>query len=151
MGSHVVDDYTCVTGRQRRRTCGGTVRTGPHRWVQAIFGATLIAFSLMPALGWEPPPVRPAAEALQQALFASGYIIPVVLVVYFAVGLSWLLDRFVPLAAIVLFPVSLNIVLFHSMLNRTPFSLTAAFGLFAVNLFMLYSSRAAYRPLLAAR
>jgi hypothetical protein len=46
---------------------------------------------------------------MQEALFSSSYAIPVILVVYFAVGLSWLLDR------------------------------------------MLYSSRAAYRPLLAAR
>ena len=85
---------------------------------------------------------------MQDAIVSSGYIIPVILIVYFSVGISWLLGQFVALSAIVLFPISLNIVLFHLVLNRAPFGLAAAFFLLVVNLYMLFRSRGAYRQLL---
>jgi putative oxidoreductase len=124
------------------------MRIGPKRIVQAVFGGILIAFSLTPLFGWEPPPVQPGAQLMQEALLSSGYIIPIILIVYFLVGISWIANRFVPLSAVVLFPISLNILLFHWVLNRTAFSLVAATLLFAVNLYMLYQSRRAYSSLL---
>ena len=127
---------------------GNPMRIGPQRIIQAVLGAILIAFSLMPLFGWEPPPVRPGAQLMQEAIFSSGYIIPIILIVYVLVGISWIANLFVPLSAVVLFPISLNIFLFHWVLNRTAFSLVAATLLFAVNLCMLYQSRRAYRALL---
>ena len=124
------------------------MRIGPERIIQALLGAILIAFSLTPLFGWEPPPVQPGAQLMQEALLSSGYIIPIILVVYFLVGTSWIANLFVPLSAVVLFPISLNILLFHWVLNRTAFSLAAATLLFAVNLYMLYQSRRAYSALL---
>ena len=121
---------------------------GPNRIVQSIFGLVLITFSLMPVFGWEPPPVSSAAQPMQQAILSAGYIIPLILVVYFLVGLSWLLGQFVALSAVVLFPITLNIVLFHSLLNRAPFGLVAAFLLLSINLYMLFERRASYRQVL---
>jgi hypothetical protein len=90
----------------------------PHRIIQSLFGAVLITFALIPLFGWEPPPVTSEAELMQEAILSSGYIIPVILIVYLEAGLSWLFGQFVALSAVLLFPISLNIVLFHSILNR---------------------------------
>ena len=127
------------------------MRIGLNRIAQALFGAILVGFSLMPLFGWEPPSVQPQAQPMQEALLSSGYIIPVILIVYFVVGISWISNLFVPLSSVVLFPISFNILLFHWTLNRTPFSLTAASLLGAVNLYMLYQCRLAYGPMLKLR
>lgn len=120
----------------------------PHRVAQFIFGAMLIMFSLMPLFGWEPPPVRDEARQMQEAILSSGYVIPVILIVYFSAGLSWVFDRYVALSAIVLFPISVNIELFHFVLNRSAFGLVVGSVLLAVNLYMLYRNRSAYERLL---
>ena len=122
-----------------------------HRIVQGIFGLILIAFSLTPIFGWEPPPVEPGAESMRDALFESGYLIPIILIVYFLVGVSWLFDRFVPLTAIVLFPISLNILLFHALVNQAPFGLIVATALICANVYMLVRNVSSYRQLLQAR
>ena len=123
----------------------------PKRFLQLIFGATLIAFCLMPLFGWEPPPVRDEARPMQEAIASSGYIIPLILIVYLLVGLSWVFQRYVALSAVVLFPISLNIVLFHSVLSRSAFGLVVAWALLAVNIYMLFLSRSAYERLLDRR
>jgi putative oxidoreductase len=105
----------------------------------------------MGIFGWEPPPVLPGAEAFQNAILGSGYVIPVVLLVYFLTGVSFLANRFVALGSIALFPVSLNILLFHVTLNPTPRSVSFASVLFLANVYMLFRSRAAYRLLLNAK
>jgi hypothetical protein len=127
------------------------MRLKAHSIFQALFGVVLLIWVAMGILGWEPPPVLAKAEPLRNAIFASGYVIPAILVVYFLSGASFVSNRFVPLASIILFPVSLNILLFHAMLNPTPRSLTIASALFAANIYMLFHARAAFRPLLQAK
>lgn len=123
----------------------------PHTIFQAIFGLVLLAFVGMGVFGWEPPEVLPAAVPLRDAIFGSGYLIPVILLVYLVSGLTFLTNRFVALGSIALFPVSLNILLFHSILNRQPPSVGIASALFLANVWMLFRSRAAYRDVLAPR
>jgi hypothetical protein len=100
--------------------------------------------------GWKPPPVAPGAEDLRDAIFASGYLIPVVLFVYFLSGFSFLTNRYVALGSFILFPVSLNILLFHLMMNPNPRSISIAAALFLANLFMLWQHRSAFSELLKA-
>jgi len=59
------------------------------------------------------------------------------------------LNRFAALAAIVLFPVSFIILLFHTVLEAG--QLPAALLLFVINSFMLWYCREAYAPLLRPR
>lgn len=127
------------------------MRLKPHTVFQALFGAVLLIFVAMGVFGWRPPPVLPRAEAFQNAILGSGYVIPVILLVYFLTGLSFLANRFVALGSLVWFPVSLNILLFHVTLNPTPRSVTIASVLFLANVYMLFRSRAAYRLLLRAK
>lgn len=116
-----------------------------------LFGAVLLYWSSLGLTGWEPPPVHDKAVALRDAIFASGYLIPAVLVVYFLVGISFLANRLVPLSAVVLFPVSLNILLFHSFVNPNPRSLSIAGALTIANTIMLFQHRTAFCELLKVR
>jgi putative oxidoreductase len=123
----------------------------PHIVFQALFGIVLLAFVAMGVFGWQPPPVLPEAEPFRDAILGSGYVIPAILLVYFLTGISFLTNRFVPLGAVVLFPVSLNILLFHLTLNPGLRSIGMASALFLANAYMLYRSRAAYGPLFHAK
>ncbi len=105
----------------------------------------------MGVFGWEPPRVSHGAESLRDAIFESGYIIPSVLFVYFVVGAAYLLNRFVPLASVLLFPVSLNILMFHTFMNPNARSLSIAGALFAANCAMIVCHRTAYLPVLKAK
>ena len=118
---------------------------------RVVFGAVLLYWVGLGLTGWEPPPVAEDAIMLRDAIFASGYLIPAVLVVYFLVGVSFLTNRFVPLGSTILFPVSLNILLFHSFVNPNPRSLSIAGALFIANSIMLYQHRSAFHELLRAQ
>lgn len=122
-----------------------------HRAFQILFGVVLMIWVSLGISGWIPPPVLPRAEPLRDAIFASGYIIPSVLLVYFLAGAAFLANRLVPLGAVVLFPVSLNILMFHTLMNPTPQSLTIASALFLANCYMLFHCRVAYRGMLQWR
>lgn len=118
---------------------------------RTLFGLMLLAWVGMGLSGWQPPPVAPEAEALRDALFGSGYIIPAVLIAYLLVGICYVSGSYVALASVVLLPVSLNILMFHAFLNPNPRSLTIAGLLFAANLGMLWLHRGAFEELLKAR
>lgn len=113
-----------------------------------LFGTVLMLWVGMGLFGWEPPPVASEAESLRDAIFESGYIIHTVLFVYFVAGTAYLLNRFVPLASVLLFPVSLNILLFHAFMNPNVRSLSIAGALLAANCVMIFRHRTAYLPML---
>jgi hypothetical protein len=79
---------------------------------------------------------------------ASGYIMPLVKSIEIASGLALLSNRFVPLALTLLAPIIVNIVAFH-------FLLAPSYGLptviLALELYLAYSYRAAFLPMLRAR
>lgn len=115
-----------------------------------LFGVVLMLWVGMGIFGWQPPPVAGGAENLRDAIFESGYIIPSVLIVYFVVGAAYLLNRYVALTSVLLFPVSLNILMFHLFMNPNPRSLSIASALFIANIVMLVRHRRAYLPVLSA-
>lgn len=113
---------------------------------QRAFGVLLIVFVGMYLFGWEPPRVASRAQPLWEAIIGAGYIMPVVILTYGISGVAFLLNRFAPLAAVLLAPVSINILLFHSFLN--PSSIPFAGGFFICNALVLYIHRQAFRFLL---
>jgi hypothetical protein len=115
-----------------------------------IFGLVLLIWVWLGVSGWQPPPVSPEAEQFRAALFDSPYLLPAIVIVYFSVGLAYLTNRYVALASVLLFPISLNILLFHAFLNANPRSLAISGALFLANCIMLYSSRLSYRAALRA-
>lgn len=113
-----------------------------------LFGGTLMIWVGMGIFGWEPPSVADRAEAFHDAIFQSGYMIPSVLSVYFIAGVAFLFNRFVPLAAVLLLPVSLNILMFHAFMNPNVRSLSIAGALFAANCVMIFRYRNVFLPIL---
>jgi len=76
-----------------------------------IFGANKFA-GFMPA-----PEMSEKAGAFMGALVESGYIFPILGIVYIIIGLLLVTNKYVPLALTMLVPISINIVAFHLFLD----------------------------------
>jgi hypothetical protein len=87
---------------------------------------------------WTPPFCKHSADVIHGTT-----------AIFLITRISFLIDRYAALSAIVLFPVTLNILLFHTFLEGG--GLPAAVVFFAVNCFMLWFWREAYVPLLRPR
>lgn len=101
-------------------------------------------FNLMPQ-----PELAENAKLFIVGLDSSRYIMPVVKVIELLCAVSFLTGRFVPLTAVVIFPININILLFHSLL--APDSLLIPIFLFLGNLLLAYYYRKSYEPLVLAR
>lgn len=106
--------------------------------------ALVFFFNLMPA-----QPMSEGATLFMTGMVASVYLLPVVKVVELLCGLAFLSGRFVPLATVVIFPITLNILLFHVFLG--PEGLAVPVFLFLGNLFLAYAYRKSYEPLVMAK
>lgn len=113
---------------------------------QRLFGILLIVFVGMYLFGWETPRVASEAQPLWDAIIGAGYLMPVVMLTYGISGVAFILNRFAPLAAVLLAPVSTNILLFHAFLN--PSSIPFAGGFFVCNALVLIIHRQSYGSLL---
>jgi uncharacterized membrane protein YphA (DoxX/SURF4 family) len=96
-----------------------------------------------------PQPMSEGATLFVTGMVASVYLFPVIKVLEIIVGLAFVFGRFVPLATVVIFPIVLNIVLFHAFL--APDGMAAPIFLLAGNLFLAYVYRKNYETLVAAK
>ncbi|MGO8970967.1 MAG: DoxX family membrane protein [Myxococcaceae bacterium] len=100
-----------------------------------------------------PPPapgsLPPGALAFAGALFATGYFYPLLKAVETLSGLLLLSGRFVPLALTALAPIVVNILFFHAFLH--PAGLPLAVAVLVLEVFLAWSYRDAFVPLLKAR
>jgi len=96
-----------------------------------------------------PPPPPPAALNFVSALFATGYMIPLIKGTEVIAGLLLLGNRFVPLALALLAPVVVNILAYHLFL--APAGLIVPLALLAAELVLAWSYRDAFAPMLRAR
>jgi uncharacterized membrane protein YphA (DoxX/SURF4 family) len=117
-----------------------------------VLGLPLIASGLMITLNRLPKPEKPlapAAQAFSDALVNTGYMMPLIGVTLLVVGLLLVANRFVPLALAFFAPFIVNSLLFHSCLEHT--GLPPAIVFAALELYLAWSYRSAYRSMLAAR
>jgi hypothetical protein len=115
-----------------------------------ILGLAFSVFGLNGFLGFLPQPEHPgAAGAFLGALAATGYMFPLIKGTELVAGLLLLGDRFVPLALTLLAPILVNIVAFHLVLDSSGLGIVAL--LLAAELFLAWSYRGAFLPMLAAR
>jgi hypothetical protein len=82
------------------------------------------------------------------ALAAAGYFFPMLKITEIAVGVAILTNRFVPLALVVLAPITVNIVAFHYL---APDGLPLALVIVALQGGLAWHYRSAYRLLLTAK
>ncbi len=120
---------------------------------RVLLGLVFFTFGLDGFLHFVPQPdpstMPPASVAFGAALVATGYMFPLIKGTEVLVGALLLANRFVPLALVLLAPVLVNIVLFSAFL--APAGVGMGIVLVALQLFLAFTHRHAYRPLLTAR
>ena len=81
--------------------------------------------------------------AFKAALMSVGYFYPMIKSIQIVGGLSLLLNRYAPFFAVVLFPISVNVFLYHTIL--VPSGWLMGLLLIVPNLFLGYAYRNYYR------
>lgn len=95
------------------------------------------------------PPVQGNLKIFMEGLTASVYLLPLVKATELICAIAFLTGRYVTLAAVVLFPVIINILLVHSFLE--PSGIPVAVALLLGDLFIAYYYRQNYVTLFNAR
>jgi hypothetical protein len=107
-----------------------------------FFGIANAVFHLVPQ-----PPLPAAALTFMGGLFSAPYFFALLKGTELLVALALLSNRFVPLALVVLAPITVNIVLFHFVLAPAGAPLAAI--LLVLHLATAWSRRENYRTVLA--
>ena len=118
---------------------------------RTLMGLIFFVFGLDGFLHVIPAPdsVPAGAAAFGGALLNTGYMFPLIKGTEVVAGALLLANRYVPLALAVIAPVVVNIVAFHAFL--APSGLVLAAVVMALEVYLAWTRRDAYRPMLAAR
>ena len=115
-----------------------------------FLGLVFTVFGLNFFLHFMPmPPAPPRAAAFAGALFASGYLFPLLKATEVVAGLLLLGGLLVPLSLAVLAPIIINIIGFHLFLE--PSGLPIPLLVLAAELYLAWSYRSAFAPMLHLR
>lgn len=118
--------------------------------IRLLFAVNFIINGLNPFLHfYELPSPSKAAAAFGSALLQTGYLFLIVKIVEILVGVLLLLNRLVPLSLILIFPISLNIFLFNTILE--PAAAGIGILVLALNLYLCVAYRKYYKPLLTVK
>jgi len=113
-------------------------------------GLVFVLFGLNKLLPFLPqPPISGPPAQFFGALFATGYMIPLVALTEIAGGLMLVSGRFVPLGLTLLAPVVVNIVAFHLFL--APAGLGMPVVVLAMEVYLAWAYRDAFAPMLRMR
>ena len=117
-----------------------------------LMGLPLLVFGLNMFFNFIPQPKTPMAEgamAFAGALFKSGYMMQLIGTTQMIGGAMLVSNRFVPLALALFAPFMVNSIAFHVFLERSGLPMAAVF--LALELYLAWAYRQAYRSMLAAR
>lgn len=117
---------------------------------RVLLGLGFTAFAVNYFVPFLPPSPAPSAEAMGfLAAFAGAGMLTLVKVVELGAGLLLLGNRLVPLALTLLAPILVGITAFHVALAPAGMGLVGL--LLALELYLAWSYRAAFAPMLRAR
>jgi hypothetical protein len=126
------------------------------RWLPAtarvLLGLLFFVCGLNGFLNFLPRPSTPMPEgavAFAGSLMQTGYMFALIAGTQFVAGTLLLVNRFVPLGLVLLAPVAVNILAFHLFL--APAGLSMAVIVIALEAYLAWTYRQAYRPVLAIR
>jgi len=108
------------------------------------FASIVVLFKLVPQ-----PELTGNVKIFMDGMAASVYLMPTVKVIELICAIAFLSGRFVPLATVVIFPINVNILLYHVFLG--PEGLPTAILLMLGNLFLAWYYREKYTAMLAAK
>jgi len=106
-----------------------------------LMGLPLFASGLFGLLNLTPQPTTPlpaGAMAFTEALMKSGYMLQLIFITQFIVGLFLLVNRFVPLALVLFAPFIVNAMAFHTFLLLEGLPIAAVFLLLELYLAWQY-------------
>ena len=117
---------------------------------RVALGLTFFVFGLNGFLHFLPqPPMSGPPANFAGALFATGYMFPLIKGTEVVASILLLANRYVPLALALLAPVVVNIVAFHAFL--APAGLVLPIIVLALEVYLARSYRDAFAPMLQAR
>ncbi|QXU42904.1 DoxX family membrane protein [Pedobacter sp. D749] len=108
-----------------------------------LFASVSYFLNLMP----KAPEMTAAQTSFMTGVMASVYLMPLIKVTELIGGILLLINRTAPLAALVIFPVTLNIFLYHAFLGPKDLPMVGVMLIF--NLFLFYAYRAKYLPIVS--
>jgi len=93
-----------------------------------------------------PPQLAKAGLDFFIAIVNTGYLFQFINIIFLAVAIMLLSNKYVPLSLVLLFPIMLNVVLFHLFLSVA--SGILGFVVFLLNIYLMMVHADSYRPLL---
>lgn len=117
--------------------------------IQIIVGLLLVLFGLSKFFQFMPSP--PSSEEMgmfMKALVKTGYMMPLVGAIQVLAGVSFVLNKFTPLMAIVITPVMLNAVLAHLFLDLS--GIVASAIILVLVFIVMFKNKEAYSSILKA-
>lgn len=117
--------------------------------IRTMLGLLFLYTSLSYFFHLTPEPVSTGEfKAFQLGLVASMYLLPLAKAVELLCGLSFITGKYMTLANIIIFPVTLNILLINYFL--TPENLPIAIFVFVGNIFLIFTHWDNYKSLFRA-
>lgn len=110
-----------------------------------VFSAVVVLFKIP----MEQPKLGENATTFMTGLMATGYFMTLLKVTELLCGLLLIVNRWAPLATVILFPISVNILCYHAFLASD--GLSMAVLVILANLFLAYAYRKNYIGLCAAK
>ena len=118
--------------------------------IRSLMGVLFLFASIAFFLKLVPEPeLQGNIKAFNEGMIASGYLMQFIKITELLCGLAFITGRYNTLASVVIFPVTINIFLYHLILD--PKGLPVAIFVLAANLFIAYYYRANYKSLFAAK
>jgi uncharacterized membrane protein YphA (DoxX/SURF4 family) len=94
----------------------------------------------------EQPEMTGNAKTFMDGMMASGYLLPLIKITELVCGLALIIGIFAPLATVIIFPISLNILCYHVFVGHDDYGM--AIIILLANLFLAYAYRDTYKPML---
>lgn len=124
-----------------------------ERIARILLGLIYFVFGLNFFFHFIPGGAQPSgkAAAFLGGLFQTGYVFQLVKIIEITAGALLLIGRYVPLVLVVLMPISLNIFLFHSVLEPTGSALVLSSLILVLQLFLAWKYQRYYKQLFIAK
>ena len=126
-----------------------SVRSRIPAVARTLLGLAFVVFGLNYFLHFLPQPAPPADALAFGGALVAGKIFTIIKPIEITAGLALLGNRFVPLALTLLAPIEIGILAFHAVFEPSGLPLIAI--LVAFTIYLAWSYRAAFAPMLRAR